>query len=58
MALPLLVPAAVGGVSYVYGKFFSDDETPKGTAASVGTVALYAAAGFGAFMLYKKMRGA
>lgn len=57
MALPLLIPIAATGTAYVYGKWFSSDETPKGTAASVGTVAIYAAAGFGAYVLYKKARG-
>lgn len=58
MAIPLLIPAAATGAAYVYGKWFSDEETPQGTAASTGRVALYALAGFGAFMLYKKMKGA
>lgn len=56
MALPLLVPAAAAGVSYVYGKWFSDSETPKGTGASVKTVAITALAGFGAYVLYKKIK--
>jgi len=56
MALPLLIPAAAAGASYVYGRWFSDTETPQGTATSTKTVALYALAGFGAYMAYKKIK--
>lgn len=57
MAIPLLIPVAASGAAYVYGRWFSDDETPTGTSASVKTVALYALAGFGAYIIYKKARG-
>lgn len=58
MAFPLVIPAAASGAAYVYGRWFSDDDTPKGTAASVGTVALYSLAGIGLFILYKKVKNA
>lgn len=57
MAIPLLIPVAVAGVSYTYGKYFSDAETPKNTAASVKTVATYSLAGIGLYFVYKKLRG-
>lgn len=57
MAIPLLIPVAVAGVSYTYGKYFSDADTPVNTAASVATVAKYSLAGIGAYFIYKKLRG-
>ena len=59
MALPLIPIAIASGVSYAGAKVTSwfDDDEPTSTGASVGKVALYAAAAFGAYMIYKKMRG-
>lgn len=57
MAFPVLIPVVAAGVSYTYGKYFSDTETPKSTAASVATVTKYSLAGLGIYFIYKKMRG-
>lgn len=56
MALPLLVPAVVGGGSYVYGKFFSDDGKPVSTGASVVKVAIAGLAIYGAIQAYKGLK--
>ena len=60
MALPLIPIAIASGVSYAGAKvtsWFDDDDEPTSTGASVGKVALYAAAAFGAYMIYRKVRG-